>query len=272
MKTFKQFIKIKDKKEKGEVPSLLISHGKHSQEEKVDDLKDIISSLLVHHGKHSRTLKEEVAYRKKQTRVDTIEPLDHSTNSHIADTVDKVEDELHKHYNYGKLSGPQREELHAYTRSSTSINSHLHYVATGKSEPSERLAPAIKTLDAVTRKHKLKTKLTTYSGVRFNPGEEASKNEGREIHLPAYTSSSLKASEARMFAREDDNNNSHMVRFNMPKGHGGFHVGRNSNHRDEHEFLIPRNTRWRIAEHPEVHPHPTAEGRNVHIWNAHPAD
>lgn len=63
-----------------------------------------------------------------------------------------------------------------------------------------------------------------------------------------------------------------MIRFHLPKGHHGLYLGTRSNFANEHEFLLPRNMRVKIGEHPEVHPHPYDKNKEIHVWDAHPVD
>jgi hypothetical protein len=63
-----------------------------------------------------------------------------------------------------------------------------------------------------------------------------------------------------------------MIRFHLPKGHHGLYLGTRSNFTNEHEFLLPRNTRIKVGEHPEIHPHPHDRNTEIHVWDAHPVD
>ena len=116
-----------------------------------------------------------------------------------------------------------------------------------------------------------------YSGIPFNPNEV--KNTDGLIHLPAYTSTSLKFSKATGFARHfsdhDDpehTSHHHVLKIHIPEGskHGGY-IDQHSNYKDnEHEFLMKRNSVIKVDRVPETHI--ASNGINhtkVHVWNAH---
>jgi len=259
MKTFKKFVQDKKKN----VPALLISQGKHSKEKK----KEEVPSLMISQGKHSKPIKEETSHFSK---------LNDEANKHIG-TASDTQDELHTRQPFANLKHDERHAIRKYTEDSHYLNKNLYHqhIDSNHEVPGSHLQHA-EQLDRALNRYKLKEKLHVFSGVRFNPGAEASKNSERKIHLPAFTSTSIKPSIARGFADTLPHPNvsqgvQHIVRFNLPKGHNGLYIGTNSEHNTEHEFLLPRKTSWHISKTPEVHPHPYDDQKQVHIWDAHPA-
>lgn len=283
MKTFKKF--VDDKK----IPAVLIMQGGHSKRPKEDNPP----AKLIKQGEHSKPpkdVKEEWDTKKGGWKG----PIDHhlvaaknhyekwddSANHHIAPSASEVQDELETRHAMHHLSSPERDKLSEYSDSSWHLNKELYKSHTEGRRHDPHFDQNVSHLDSALKRHKLAEPLTTYSGTHFDVGAEAAKTPSREIHLPAYTSSSIRPSVARGFAQEKrpDANNpakkvSHIIRFHLPKGHHGLYLGTRSNFSNEHEFLLPRNMRVKISEHPEIHPHPyDAHNHEVHVWDAHPVD
>jgi hypothetical protein len=118
-------------------------------------------------------------------------------------------------------------------------------------------------LDEALDKYSLGSGLHTYSGVKFNPEEEA--DEDGHLFLPAFTSTSIDKNIARSFADDTTHHTDgegythhHIIHFDLKKGQKGMYVGRHpdvepdgqlSEHPNEHEFILPRNIKIKI--HPD---------------------
>lgn len=198
----------------------------------------------------------------------------------------KLPSKLHKHQGTTGLEedNPHHEAINSYTRDSTGTNNRLFREhATGTQSKSH----FVDLMDHVTNSHKLPEDLHVYSGVKFNPDELASKHPDRHVHLPAFTSTSIQKEVAQGFANdtthhEDEHEftHHHIIHFHLKKGQKGIFVGTNpdhdrdnqlSEHPEEHEFILPRNTKIHI--HPE---HDTYddnnESRTYHVHHAHVVD
>lgn len=114
--------------------------------------------------------------------------------------------------------------------------------------------------------------MAVYSGVKFHPDRLASQTPTREIHLPAYTSTSIKPSVTEEFAtnqREDDNSGvKHIIKFHLDEGQKGFYIGDHSKLSHENEFILPRHTRIKLGETPDTR-FSAKDGTPIHIWDAH---
>ncbi len=123
-------------------------------------------------------------------------------------------------------------------------------------------------LDSITRGGHTPKELTLYSGVRFHPEEKI--DATRQLHLPAYTSSSLSPKVAHAFSlRGDEGNNHHILRIHWPRESNGAYIAPHSTHMSEYEHLLPRG----LTLH--VHPEPFRFRDNnyhIHIWDAEPLD
>ena len=178
---------------------------------------------------------------------------------------------------------PDYEALNSYTRNSGSTNRKL-FQAHVSGRPTEH-GSFVKQMDSALDKHKLKHDMHVYSGVQFDPEVVASHHEHRHVHLPAYTSTSLKKDVAASFAGETrpfdgEYSHHHILHFHLKKGQKGAYVGMNhegdrnnqlSEHPHEHEYIIPRNTRIHIGEKPTVY-NDDMDNKKYHVWDAHVVD
>lgn len=300
MKTFRLFVEENNKK----IPAVLISQGKHSIPR---DSKEEVPNVLISQGKHSieksnKSIKEDYTPKKGDPKFLTPEFSDEA-NAHIAPTIHGVNYELHRRQPFEKLSttGPTKHKINPgrskrteettgageqgaikkYTFDSGPLNKHLFSIHKSGKPLSPRHAPLVRDMDSAMSRNKLHKPLTVFSGTHFDPNEEASKNSSRHVHLPAYTSTSLDAPTARVFAvthlpytgrnvRSGEKGVKHVLRIHLPEGHHGFYIGQHSSSGQEHEFIMPRNTRLRIAEHPEVHHSEGEYEPNIHVWDTHP--
>ena len=296
MKTFKKFVN-----DKNDVPAVLISQGKHSIPR--DSKKEEVPVVLISQGKHSIEKSNKSIKENHDSKFLNPEFSDEA-NAHIAPTIHGVNYELHRRQPFEKLSttgltkhkinpgnSKRTEEttgageqgaIKKYTFDSGPVNKHLFSIHKSSKPLSPRHAPLVRDMDSALNRHKLHKPLTVFSGTKFDPNEEASKNSSRHVHLPAYTSTSLNAPTARVFAEThvpykgrnrrtgDPKSVQHVLRIHLPEGHHGFYIGQHSSSGQEHEFIMPRNTRLRIAEHPEVYHSAREYEPDTHVWDAHP--
>ena len=295
MKTFKKF--VDDKKNKNnEVPSLMNMHGEHSRPP-----EDNVPSLMNMHGGHARkpdkkTHKEEWDTKKAEWTGDAAkqganhslishaehaayhqDQMDKNANPHIGPEAHDVQAELEARHDMSKLQHHEKEALGKYSSSSFYLNRDLHDARAEGRGPSPEHQEQTEHLDSALKKQTLPYPLTVHHGAYADIGKEAAKTSSREVHIPSYTSTSIKPSIANRFSNlhvdpETNKSVTHVLRIHLPKGHHGMYLGTRSQFTNEHEFLMPRNTRLKIGEHPEIHPHRHDKDTQVHIWDAHPVD
>lgn len=215
-------------------------------------------------------------------------------NSHIGETPEKVSSVLNDHYNL--RNHPQRDQILSYTNHSRDFNSELYQKhARGESPKFPRFfgndtAKKVNALDKSLNSGKTPAKMTVFSGVKFHPGIAASKHPENKLFLPAFTSTSVDPKRAVGFASgfqrdsdtprtdwvpndEPEAADKHVIAFHLPEGHPGLHVQGVSRHKDEHEFILPRQTSWSLGHEPEIRSYKNAFGKigRVHIWHATPS-
>lgn len=128
----------------------------------------------------------------------------------------------------------------------------------------------IRGLDAAINRNKLKHDLVVYSGVGWNPASRM-QADGL-IHLPAYTSTSTSKNIAYNFAKSNKKHDTdiHILRIHNPKDSTGLYTHDDptiTQYEGENEFIIPRNTKIKINNVPEIYKD-EQYGHNVHVWNA----
>lgn len=169
------------------------------------------------------------------------------------DNVEKLHHELSEHYWH---QAKHKETLHSLTSGSRHLNKHLHK----KYEAGETNVHTTQTkqIDKALTQHKTPHEFHTYTGVTREP-------KPGTYHHPAYLHTSLKKHVARGFAREhyvDGKTHMHILKIHVPKGHHGSYVSSLSDHPNEHEFILPRNTKLKIHPHHETEVH---YGTHYHI-------
>jgi hypothetical protein len=242
---------------------------KHLEHKHLDDNESFI------HFKHPhRSFKEDNEHIK-----DThLEWLEHNDNSHIGynnSDVSKYLATAGSRINYIKRDENVRNSIRTYTDDSITLNKKL--VSRKPLNTDEEWH--VKHLDAVANEpapehHHL------YSGLgrnRIQKIKEAAKN-GNEITLPAYTSLSTSKIIARQFAGhhnyQDEHGNiiprkdreSHYISLHVKKGQKAGHIANDSEHPDEKESILPRNTRIKIHPTPSIHP--DRHGGTHYVWHA----
>jgi hypothetical protein len=268
MKTFKFFVEEKNK----EIPCVIIHQGEHSISK--SDIKEAW-------GEGNEWVHSEADHKKHDK---ALAKISNDANSHIGKTSGIVQKEMEQRHSFSRMvpNSVSLDEMNAvkkYTNHSRTLNDTLYNSHVDKKPLDGYYTNKIKDLDSAVTRYKLHTPLTVFSGVKFHPEKEASKTPSRQVHLPAYTSTSLDLPVARQFAsahapnpddHESDRTEHHVLAIHLPKDHHGLYIGKMSKHRGEKEFLLPRHTRLRISSKPPIiATHPTLKGHTVHVWDAH---
>jgi hypothetical protein len=193
--------------------------------------------------------------------------------------------ELSAHHDFQKigLSFEEKKSLHRYTRDSSIINSAL----LGR----EKSPHILKKVDehhqqiqkAIAKAPALEKPTSVYSGI--DGGFSKQLKSGGIIHTPAYTSASVHAHVAGSFAKQADPAKNHTARYNtlhfkLPAGSKhGLYIGDNSveSNRDEREFLLKHNQKWKVTGHEVVKAtnnmvhkdHPSRHNYH-HVWTLEP--
>ena len=196
------------------------------------------------------------------------EQLPHSSsipnlNRHLGESPRIVSLKLFKNLERtAPLNKDEVKHLHAYTANSSVNHDLVDAHHNGTSVPAKH-AEAIKHLDSATRRP-IGKEVHLYSGLGFNPGETRD-TEGH-VHLPAYTSTTHDAKTALRFARPlNTGGDSHVLHIHAQPSDKGVNVENITDNEEEHETVLPRNTRIKIHPKPTVYRH---EGGLLHVWHA----
>jgi hypothetical protein len=244
LNTFKQFLK-KTKKNDNFFP--IVVHGKHA-------------------SKHKKQIVEEFNF---------------------GDTITSYEDSKHKELKPHYESLATHEDIghiQRYTDTSIGLNMGLIHEARENKPLSNEYKEHARKLDNILTSVPAPKKMTVFSGLGFDPRTKM--NENGELHNPAYTSTSISGFIASGFARELNRNgkthdredieneepiHKHVLKVSIPKGsrHGAY-VEHVSTNQGEDEFIIKRNTKFKINPTPEITKDILGNGHPVHhyIWHA----
>jgi hypothetical protein len=192
--------------------------------------------------------------------------LNKNDNEHLGETSDKINDKLQTHQKI-KPTKEQIEKIKAYTNSSKYLNSALLDHHNNRKINLDYFKKGIEHLDKATNHH-IGHELHVYSGLGFNPSKHL--DEKNIIHLPAYTSTTHDKNIAHSFASrnpmtEHHKNTYHILHIHMKPRNKGIHVDHLSEHEDEHETILPRNTKLKVHPVPDKH---IIHGVEHHIWHA----
>lgn len=217
--------------------------------------------------------------------------IDEGSNT-IADDKElnaKQHDKIHKEIAPAKKPKNEKtsDAIKKYTDHSTPINSTLisyhegHPLNTG-------LKDHIDLLTGHISRHSTKEPTVVYTGVRRSPARHfvGHKGEDKEVHFPAFVSTSSSLGMARTFAYDTQHPNDddhgvihnadeggtarHVYRIHMPKGTQALSTRDTSFVPKEHEVLLNRGHDMRIERLPDLHI--DKKGRHTHIWDAHIVD
>jgi hypothetical protein len=217
------------------------------------------------HFKHvskSSNLKEEKEHK------DVHGWVNHNQNKHLGDRAqdisNKLTDHLHKNH---PLNTKELHHTKEYTSSSSDVNFALIHAHKNKKDIEPYYHQSIHHLDSATSRP-IGHHLHLYSGLGFNP--DHMKNKNGHVHLPAYTSMTHDKSRAREFALDKaykhEDGSKHILHIHMKKTDKGLHVSHFSHYHDEHETILPRNTKIKIHKKPTIY---NDYGSKTHVWHAH---
>jgi len=167
------------------------------------------------------------------------------------DYVNRLHNKLTNHYTF---NDDHKEALKQYTGgSSVPINKHImgHSNRYDDSKIPGRIKEALV-------QHETPHDFAVHTGMTRSaikqmyqaPGEN--KHGHFHIHLPAFTSTSLRRDIARDFSKEDEEENRHYVTIHVPKGSHGAYVSHVSEHPDEYEFILHPGAKIHIAKQPRI--------------------
>lgn len=116
-------------------------------------------------------------------------------------------------------------------------------------------------LDDAIKQNRHAHGLVTYSGIQFDPSKHI--NENKELHMPAYTSSSTRMGIAKGYTK-NVNGERHILRIHHPQDTTGLYIGNNEDMSGfgQNEHMSPRNMKIRIMSTP------TKNREGYTIWNA----
>ena len=176
------------------------------------------------------------------------------------------------------------EAVKKYTDHSTPLNSTL--ISYHEGHPlNQGLKEHIDLLTDHLNKHSTTEPTIVYTGVRRSPARHFvdHKGEDKEVHFPAFISTSTSLGMARTFAYdaqhpndedhgvihngEEGNTARHVYRIHLPKGSKASSARDSSFVSKEHEVLLNRGHDMRIERLPDLHI--DKKGRQTHIWDAH---
>lgn len=253
MKSFSFFIES-NKKRNSEVVKELPVHGSHA----TGEAKPNPPASKVNLGNKGKVVSEgQITHETggaSETWVSRI-------NDH---TIDKEHEALTDHYalhhTAGHLSPDHYGHLREYTRDSSEVNGHLvhHYDEKtplhGPISPHTHLERMAKHIQEVTKAHKAPHTIHVYSGTGFDPRKYG--HNGDRLHLPAFTSASLRRDKASSFARENPTTpnlrEKHILHIRVKKGQHGVYLGDHSRHPNEREFILPHGTKLKRTHPPSV--------------------
>lgn len=246
MKSFKEFLSNTPVvKNKQGVPTAIVDFGKRGGK----PLKNVsrLPSAIIDFPRKKPKINEN-GYDDSQW----IEH--HDENKHIGGTHREQSANLHASQSNNELG----KHLAAYSRWSSDVNkSLLSAHQKGREHPNtftdDLHSYHLPTLDKELDEHKLTHPLNVYSGVGFNPQHLAAEHPEGHIHLPAYTSTSIDKDIAREFASSalKPSEGKHIIHMQLPKGHAGKYIGKNSENSHESEFVVPRNTTIKVHPNPQ---------------------
>jgi len=211
------------------------------------------------------------------------------TDKNSGKHINTVAQHIHLHekvapIDHKNMSDNERESVHDYSDDSRPINSMLHQHAKGHdiSVPSKvAYKKIVGHLDSVLRRRKTTEDMHVYTGLKKSPAAHFKKEGGRvpekkEVHLPAFTSTSTSIKSARGFAEEtmhpnderhgitypDDGHVRHILKIHVPKGSHAMSLKEKSFAPEENEILMAR------GHHIEIHHQPEHISKDTYMWHA----
>ena len=182
-------------------------------------------------------------------------------NSHIGENW-KIDRTIEKHH---PLTKDQHSAVAAYSGHSKHLNHALLDSHKNGAPLEEYHKSQIKHLDDITHKP-IGKELHVHSGVGFDPREHFKEGDDHfHLHLPAYTSATIDKNMAKMFSNAKNPPEKHILHVHMKSTDKGHYLGSRSMNPEEHEVILPRNTKLKVNKTPEIHE--TDHGK-YHIWHS----
>ena len=200
---------------------------------------------------------------------------DPSENYYGSDSKMKdLEEQGKKIHSTGDSNIDELTSLGSYARSGhEDINSYhrkgLENFSNGISEDSriKKIQSHTKNLDSLLNKHKTNHDLHVWRGVTIPAAKEMELGKHQVFHDKGYVSTSLDPSRSHRFItgfvpKVVEN---HVMHIKIPTGSKGLYVPKeNPITKDEHEFLLPRNSKFRY-DGSEVYKHKAGNIRIHHL-------
>jgi len=223
--------------------------------------------------KATKTVKNSEAEEKEM--VDAHKLLDKSAQEFdkFVDTKSKESDKLHQtlltNYDLTKIAEFEKSAVKLY--SDGDYNQQLtDYLNTGKdAKPKVPLKNTVKVLDNLINDHQAPANFSTYVGL----SPDFDLKPGVISKMPAYRGTTLDMKTAMKFSGFGDADNAltpKILEFGVKKGQKGFYTAGLSDHPEEKEFLLPRDTSIRLTGEPKLVHH--SDGKMLQVYQAEIVD
>jgi len=239
MKTFKQFAKEKKHEEgTGVIPVPI--HFKFVEPVEVEGpkVKGLIPAPI--HFKHVRPKKKlDEAAKPKAGYRGWLEKRD---NTKLGKTHEAISKKLHSTNSFT----PEHDASIRHYTASGSTNMNKNLIKNKGKIIAKTHQKHVKNLDSAIKSNPIQHDLNTYSGTSFDPRKHLDKKG--QMHSPAYISTTHSKTVAHSFAGHATQGKGsyaprHIIHFDLKKGDPATHVSHLSDHTDEHETVIGRNTK-----------------------------
>jgi hypothetical protein len=257
MKSFKEFLFEDDVPTVKEEPV----HGAHAHPKGTPAV-----NVRPVHGAHAQPKKDklEEAAKPKESSYSWQQRHD---NEHLGRTSDDVHKKLDMQET-DFAEHPHSKDVFKYTKDSYEVNSELVNRSKGHT-PDRRHDQHINNLDTALNHKPTEHNVYVYHGTsKWNPRNYLTdKSTKKIVRVPTYMSTSIDRSNATFFSGIDGGAEHHVIRIKVPKGSKGMYIGDNSSHKNEREFLLPRDTHLKFKSVRPTKTLETHEG-NIHVWDA----
>ena len=266
MKSFKDF---KKKIDKNIDDSDMFIHFRMDNEKREPIIDLANDETFIHFKRPNLSVKEE---RSKNTHSQWVMAND---NSHIASTNYGVSNHLSDRSK--ERSESVKDSVRRYTTDSIDLNKKL----VSKHPLNVHEQQHVKHLDSVANEPAPEDHYL-YSGLGKKRAKKIKDANGGQIRLPAYTSLTTSKSIARSFAHNHSYQDEqgqiipvrereyHYISLHVKKGQKVGHIAHHSEHEDEMESILPRNTKIRVNPTPTINL--DGHSNKHHIWHAEITD
>lgn len=240
---------------------------KKLKSDKLSDKKAYVPIEPVHFkGSTRKTGKKKTASNIKEdddSQLPHLSDMPTNLNRRLGETPRLVSLKLFKNLERtNPLNKDEIEHLRKYTADS-SVNHDLVGAHHSGNPLPTKYDEHIKHLDSATGR-RIGKEIHLYSGLGFNPGRVL--DADGHLHLPAYTSTTHDTNTALRFARPlNTEGESHILHIHAGADDKGVNVENITDNDEEHETVLPRNTRLQVHPVPTIYRH---EGGKVHVWHA----